>query len=59
MDISSESGNSRNYEDIELLDISSTSSTYIGPDSIIRKISYKLEFDDETDETDDLMDPYL
>ena len=59
MDISSESGNSRNYDEIELLDISSSSSTYKGPDSKRRKMSNKLELDDETDGNDDLTDSYL
>ena len=59
MDTSSESRNSRNYEDIELLDISSSSSTYKGPDSKRRKMSNKFELDDETDENDDLTKPFL
>ena len=50
---------SRNYEDIELLDISSICSTYKEPNSKIRKMSNKLEFDDETDENDDLTDPFV
>ena len=59
MDTSSEYVNSRNYEEIQLLDIISSTSTYKGPYSKIREMFNKLEFDDETDENDDLTDLYL
>ena len=59
MDTSSESGNSRNYEDIELLDISSSRSTYKGPESKIHKMSNKLEFEEETDVNNDPTNPFL